>query len=57
MKSIAKVSLVTVASAASLAAMAQNDKMTPIEIPKQPKAIVLGTGKLPESTADEAWHS
>lgn len=36
---------------------AQNDKMTPIEIPKQSGAIVLGTGRLPESTVDEAWHS
>lgn len=38
-------------------APAQNDKMTPIPIPKQPGAIELGTGKLPESTADESWHS
>jgi acetyl esterase/lipase len=38
-------------------AAAQNDKMTPIAIPKQPDAIVLGTGKLPEATAEEAWHS
>lgn len=37
--------------------MAQNDKMTPIATPKQPTAIVLGTGKLPEATAEEAWHS
>lgn len=35
----------------------QNDKMTPIATPKQPNAIILNTGKLPESTADEAWHS
>ena len=28
-------------------AMAQNDKMTPIAIPAQPKAIVLNTGALP----------
>ena len=31
--------------------------MTPIAIPKQPNAIVLGTGKLPEASAEEAWHS
>src|SRR5208282_3562250 len=31
--------------------------MTPIAIPKQPNAIVLSTGKLPEATAEEAWHS
>ena len=36
---------------------AQNDKMTPIAIPQQPNAIVLPTGKLPEATAEEAWHS
>ncbi len=36
--------------------MAQNDKMTSIPIPNQPAAIVLGTGKLPEATAEETWH-
>jgi len=45
------------ASAVSQFAAAQNDKMTPIATPKQPNAIVLGTGKLPEATAEEAWHS
>ena len=38
-------------------AMAQNDRMTPVATPSQPNAIVLGTGKLPQATADEAWHS
>src|SRR5579864_9549961 len=57
MKSIAKASLAVLALTASLAATAQNDKMTPIAIPKQPNAIVLSTGKLPEATADESWHS
>ena len=57
MKSIAKNSIVTLASAASVLAPAQKDKMTPIAIPKQPNAIVLNTGKLPEATAEEAWHS
>ncbi|HLK15900.1 MAG TPA: alpha/beta hydrolase [Fimbriimonadaceae bacterium] len=42
---------------APLAATAQNDKMTPIAVPKQPNAIVLSTGKLPEATAEESWHS
>ena len=42
---------------ASLSATAQNDKMTPIAVPKQPNAIVLNTGKLPEATAEESWHS
>lgn len=45
------------ATAASYFAMAQNDKMTPIAVPKQPNAIVLGTGKLPESRVEEGWHS
>lgn len=44
-----------VAAFASLT-LAQNDKMTPIAIPKQPNAIELGTGKLPEATSEEAWH-
>jgi len=37
-------------------AQAQNDAMTPIEIPSQPNAIPLGTGELPGATAPEAWH-
>ncbi len=49
--------LVLLASAISTLANAQNDKMTPIAIPNQPDAIILGTGKLPEATAEEAWHS
>ncbi len=35
----------------------QNDKMTPIPIPNQPNAIVLGTGELPNANNKEAWHS
>jgi acetyl esterase/lipase len=38
-------------------AMAQDDRMTPIAIPAQPGAIVLGTGELPGATAQETWHS
>lgn len=38
-------------------AMAQNDQMTPIPTPDQPTAIVLGTGKLPNATVEESWHS
>jgi acetyl esterase/lipase len=41
----------------SASASAQNDRMTPIAIPDQPGTIVLGTGKLPAATAEEAWHS
>lgn len=42
--------------AAPLAAMAQNDAMTPIDIPAQPNAIVLGTGRLPNAANEESWH-
>lgn len=38
-------------------ALAQTDIMAPIAIPAQPGAIVLDTGKLPASSAPEAWHS
>jgi acetyl esterase/lipase len=48
---------VALGSAVTHLGVAQNDKMTPIPTPKQPNAIVLGTGKLPEATAEEAWHS
>ena len=37
-------------------AQAQDDRMTPIPIPAQPAAIVLGTGPLPGATASESWH-
>jgi acetyl esterase/lipase len=36
---------------------AQSDKMTQIEVPPQPDAIELGTGRLPGATAPEAWHN
>ena len=45
------------ASPLSAPASAQSDRMTPIETPAQPEAIVLGTGPLPGATAPEAWHS
>ena len=57
MKFIATLTIAMLASAVSSIASAQNDKMTPIPIPKQPDAIVLNTGKLPEATAEESWHS
>lgn len=38
-------------------AEAQSDRMTPVSVPAQPDAIVLGTGPLPGATAQEAWHS
>ena len=34
-----------------------NDKMTPIATPDQPNAIEIGTGPLPDATAQESWHS
>ena len=37
-------------------ARAQDDTMVPIAIPKQPDAIVLGTGPLPDAKNPEAWH-
>jgi len=38
-------------------AFAQDDRMTPIEIPAQPTAIKLDTGPLPDARNQEAWHS
>src|SRR5690242_2924164 len=38
-------------------AQAQNDKMTPIATPSQPKAIEIGTGPLPGAKNPESWHS
>lgn len=57
MKALALALSITLGAIAPLCAMAQNDQMTPIEIPDQPNAIVLGTGKLPGATNDESWHS
>ncbi len=51
----ATVSAVMTLAVAS-AAHAQNDKMTPIAIPAQPKAIVLNTGALPDAKVAESWH-
>jgi acetyl esterase/lipase len=48
---------VTVGCVFATPALAQNDKMTPIAIPAQPDAIVLGTGALPGATVQESWHS
>src|SRR5579872_5269393 len=57
MKSISKYLIIMLTSTLSHLALAQNDKMTPIATPKQPNAVVLPTGKLPDITAEEAWHS
>ena len=46
-----------IACVSGVPAQAQNDKSTPIAIPAQPNAIVLGTGALPGATATESWHS
>ena len=48
------------AAACALAAPAfaqLDDRMTPIAIPDQPNAVELGTGPLPDATAQESWHS
>jgi acetyl esterase/lipase len=41
----------------AIPAYAQDDRMTPIAVPDQPRAIELGTGSLPGATAAESWHS
>ena len=38
------------------AAEAQDPRMTPIPVPAQADAIVLGTGPLPGATASESWY-
>lgn len=56
--SLVKLLAIGVLTAVSAApASAQNDRMTPIAIPAQPDAIVLGTGTLPDAKAPESWHS
>ncbi|MGX9216958.1 alpha/beta hydrolase [Massilia varians] len=45
------------ACALAVPALAQDDRMTPIAIPAQPDAIVLGTGELPGASVKESWHS
>jgi len=57
MKLLAKLTIALLVSAAPISGWAQNDTMTPIPTPDQPNAIILGTGKLPEATAEESWHS
>src|SRR5256714_4905799 len=47
---------IAVACTFAAPAAAQNDKMTPMAIPAQPNAIVLGTGPMPGATAAESWH-
>lgn len=49
--------IMTIALATTTPAQAQNDAMTPIAIPAQPDAIVLGTGPLPGAKNAESWHS
>lgn len=61
MQSAGRLGRILVAAALACAvatpARAQNDKMTPIAIPAQPAAIVLGTGPLPGATVQESWHT
>jgi len=51
------VGAVALGCALAAPAMAQDDRMTPIAIPAQPDAIVLGTGALPGATVQESWHT
>jgi len=51
------ISLAAVGCSLTIPAFAQDDVMTPIATPKQPTAIELGTGPLPDATASESWHS
>ena len=48
--------VLAVAFSCAAPAMAQDDKMTPIDTPSQPAAIALGTGPLAGATAAESWH-
>lgn len=54
-----QLSLTLIVCGTSLIAPAQagEEAMTPIAIPKQPTAIELGTGPLPDATAQESWHT
>ena len=54
---ILTISLAAVGCSLTIPAFAQGDVMTPIAVPKQPTAIELGTGPLPDATASESWHS
>ncbi|RYY76025.1 MAG: alpha/beta hydrolase [Gammaproteobacteria bacterium] len=51
------ISLTAFGFSLTIPAFAQDDVMTPIATPAQPKAIELGTGVLPDATASESWHS
>ncbi|MFO1369967.1 MAG: alpha/beta hydrolase [Marinagarivorans sp.] len=46
----------TLATVLIAPAYASEEVMTPIAIPKQPTAIELGTGPLPDASAQESWH-
>jgi acetyl esterase/lipase len=50
------VTLATLSCHLSAPAFALDDVMTSIAIPKQPAAIELGTGPLPDAIAQESWH-
>ena len=53
-----RTAVLAVACACAAPAFAQlNNKMTPIGTPDQPNAIEIGTGPLPDATAQESWHT
>ena len=52
-----RTAVLAAACAFAAPAFAQVDnKMTPIDIPDQPRAIEIGTGPLPGAMAQESWH-
>jgi Esterase/lipase len=56
-KRLLAITLTTLACHVTAPAFALDHTMTPIAIPKQPNAIELGTGPLPDAKAQESWHS
>ena len=48
---------VVMTAALAAPSMAQDARMTPIDIPAQPTAITLDTGRLPGAASEESWHS
>lgn len=58
MTNTALLAVTAIAAACALPApsYAQDDRMVPVATPAQPDAIVLGTGRLPGTTAPESWH-
>lgn len=56
LKSIRGLAAFAVAALLASPGLAQEDRMIPIDVPAQPTAIPLQTGRLPGATIEEAWH-